>query len=100
MRRGPGPAMDPGGCPGELIGSIRGYCANSAILSSLADAAFVIRFGRASPCLRRRGPSERRSKSVSTDRRQATSHLERLLSARGREELLAQLSPHTENVPP
>jgi hydroxymethylglutaryl-CoA reductase (NADPH) len=37
---------------------------------------------------------------VSADRRQASSHLERLLSTRGREELLARMTPYTGDVPP
>jgi hydroxymethylglutaryl-CoA reductase (NADPH) len=37
---------------------------------------------------------------VSADRRQARNHFERLLSTRNREELLAQLAPHTDAVPP
>jgi hydroxymethylglutaryl-CoA reductase (NADPH) len=37
---------------------------------------------------------------VSTDRRHASSHLERLLGSRSREELLAQLTPHADAAPP
>jgi len=37
---------------------------------------------------------------VSADRRQASHHFERLLSTRNREELLAQLAPHFDEVPP
>src|SRR5262249_15108706 len=42
----------------------------------------------------------RREPPVSADRRQASSHLERLLSTRGREELLARMTPYTGDVPP
>jgi hydroxymethylglutaryl-CoA reductase (NADPH) len=37
---------------------------------------------------------------VSADLHHASSHLERLLRTRGQEELLAQLTPHTDNLPP
>jgi hydroxymethylglutaryl-CoA reductase (NADPH) len=37
---------------------------------------------------------------VSSDRRKAKSHFERLLSGRGREELLARVAPHLDPVPP
>jgi hydroxymethylglutaryl-CoA reductase (NADPH) len=37
---------------------------------------------------------------MSADRRQATDHLQRLLTNHSREELLSRLSPHTDNIPP
>jgi hydroxymethylglutaryl-CoA reductase (NADPH) len=41
-----------------------------------------------------------KERSVSADRRQASSHLDRLLRGHDREELLARLTPHSDAVPP